>query len=339
MKVKEVRKMKFKGMNTVKILVLIGLIIFSFLAGLVKAADIEYPTKPVTLVVGHGPGGGASITAHIFAEGVKKYLTKPQPFIVFHKEGATGLVGVDYFLKEPQDGYTLDWFWDPSLLRMALEPQKFSFTLKDFIFLGGFAYNHYSLAVSNESPFKTFEDFSDYAKKNPGVLTYSTTGIGSGNHIAAEVLMSEAGFKLTHVPFKSGNDAALAMLGGHVSCTTSSVGMLSPYIKSGKARVLMIFDAKRSHELPDVPTAKEKGYDVLFFAWNSLIAGKGTPKPVLDTLAKLFKQTAGDPTVQSALIRAGWIPLNLGPEETEKKTNFEFERASKIFEKLGLVKK
>jgi tripartite-type tricarboxylate transporter receptor subunit TctC len=129
------------------------------------------------------------------------------------------------------------------------------------------------------------------------------------------------------------------MLGGHVSCIIQSIGTLNTHVKAGKARILMVFDVNRSSEVPDVPTAKEKGYNVDFSVWYSLAARKGTPKLVLDSLGKFFKQTAGDPTVQAALIKAGMIPMNLSPEEAEKRANFEFERASEIFGKLGLLVK
>ena len=91
--------------------------------------------------------------------------------------------------------------------------------------------------------------------------------------------------------------------------------------------------------MPDVPTAKEKGYNVLFSTWYSLVARKGTPKPILDTLARLFRQTADDPAIQSALVNAGMVPMNLSPEEDEKRANFEYERASQIFGRLGLLVK
>jgi tripartite-type tricarboxylate transporter receptor subunit TctC len=327
------------GKKTIKIFGLVGFITFFIVNAMALAAEGDFPNRPVNLIVGFDPGASASISAHIFADGVQKQLVKPQPFIINHKPGASGLLGADYFMKQPPDGYTLLWPAEGSFLRMAFEPQKFSFTLRDFAFLGGLTFSPYTLAVSNESPFKTFEEFADYAKKNPGVMTFSTTGIGSGNHIAAEVVMSEAGIKLTHVPFRSGNAATLAMLGGHVSCIIQSIGTLNTHVKGGKARVLLVFDDRRSPELPNVPTAKEKGYNVLFSTWYGLIARKETPRPVLDTLAKLFRQTAGDPAVQSALIRAGMVPMNLSPEDHEKRATFEYERASEIFGKLGLLVK
>jgi tripartite-type tricarboxylate transporter receptor subunit TctC len=333
-----------KGMRTFResmmtIAGLAGLGILMLLANPLLAAELDYPAKPVILNVGFAPGASASITGHIFAEGVQKYLPKPQPFIINHKPGASGMIAADYFMKQPADGYNLMWTPQDSYLRMALEPQKFSFTLKDFSYMGAFTYSPFTLSVNSESPFKAFEEFVEYAKKHPYEMTLSTPGIATGGHFTAEVFMKGAGIKLTHVPFAAGNPATLAMLGGHVTCTLMSIGTLSPHLKGGKARALVVFSEKRYPEFPDVPTCKEKGYDVLGFTWYSFVARKGTPKPVLDTLAQLLKQTADDTHVKSTLVNAGLVPWYLSPEETEKKVNQDYELFREIFGKLGLLGK
>ncbi len=129
----------------------------------------DYPARPVNIIVGMNPGGSASISAHIFAEHVQKYLAKPQPFIINHKPGASGMIGLDYVMKQPADGYNLFWASSDSPLRMALEPEKFSFKKEDFSYIGTFIYSPYTLSVNSEGPFKdkTFEDFIDYARKHP----------------------------------------------------------------------------------------------------------------------------------------------------------------------------
>lgn len=334
--------MKFIRRNTIKTLVLLGLVALSFLAGPVLAAGEDYPAKPVIITVGMNPGGSASISAHIFAESVKKYLDKPQPFIINHKPGASGMIGLDYVMKQPADGYNLFWASSDSPLRMALEPEKFSFKKEDFSYIGTFIYSPYTLSVNSEGPFKdkTFEDFIDYAKKHPGEMTISTPGIASGGHFTTEVFMNVTGIKLTHVPFVSGNPAMLAMLGGHVTCTMMSPGTIISHTRpGGKDRVLVVFDTKRYPELPNVPTCIEKGYNVIGHTYMVLVAKKGTPKPVLDTLVKLFKQTCNDPNAQSTILKGGMIPACLSPEETEKKVNQDFELIREIFGKLGLLGK
>ncbi len=152
--------------------------------------------------------------------------------------------------------------------------------------------------------------------------------------------MNVTGIKLTHVPFVSGNPATLAMLGGHVTSTMMSPGTIISHTRpGGKARVLAVFDTKRYPELPNVPTCIEKGYNVVGNTYMVLIARRGTPKPVLDTLVKLFNQVCSDPKAQSAMHSGGMVPACLTPEETEKKINQDFDLIRQIFGKLGLIGK
>jgi tripartite-type tricarboxylate transporter receptor subunit TctC len=333
--------MKMMLRKNIRRVILTGLFLLTFPAGYGLAASENYPTRPVTLNVGYAPGGSASISAHILMESVQKYLAKPQPFIINHKPGASGMLGADYFMKQPADGYNLLWATQDHPMRLAIEPQKFSFKKEDLIYIGTFGYCPFTLTVNSESPFNTFEEFIDYAKKHPGTVTYSTTGIGTANHITGEILMKQTGTQLIHVPFIAGNQATLAMLGGHVSCTIMSAATLTPHIKGGKARVLVVFDTKRFPDIPDVPTCKEKGFDVPGPAhtYNVMIAKKGTPKPVLDILEKLLRETANDPISQAGLSRAGFIPLYQGPEETRKMVYQDYEIAREVSDRLGLTMK
>ncbi len=306
--------------------------------GLVYAAGEDYPNRSVTINIGYAPGAAAGVGATIFSDQVQKFLPRSQPFLLNYKPGASGMVATDYFMKQPADGYNLMWMAVESVMRMALEPQKFPFTKEDFVYIGNFNYSPYILAVSQESPFKTFEEFVDYAKKNPSVVTYSTSGIASQGHLTGEILIRDAGIKLTHVPFPAGTPAALAMLGNHVTCTLSSIGTVSAYVKpGGKARGLVVFDEKRFSELPDVPTAKEKGYNIARDTYHFMVAKKGTPGPVIDILTKAFRQTATEPSVHTMLLKGGLISLYLGPEETAKKVNNDFAVTHDVFGKLGVV--
>ena len=314
--------------------------IFTILTGPVLASEGDYPTKPVTIHVGMPPGGMTSVSLHIVVEGLPRYLAKPQPFIINHKPGASGLVAADYVVKLPTDGYNLLSISIDAPLRMALEPEKISFKKEDFSYINTFAHAPYTLSVNNQSPFKTLEEFIEYAKKHPQEMTYSTSGIASGGHFVGEIFTNATGIKLTHVPFQGGNPALLAALGGHVSCTISTVGQMGTHIKpGGNARALTVFDDKRYPGSPDLPTAKEKGYDVVGGSYFFLAAKKGTPKPVLDILVNLFKQAGNDPKVVAALTNTGLIASRLGPEETERKVFRDYDLGRDIFGKLGLLEK
>ena len=306
-------------------------------SGPVSAANVDYPNRPVTITCGMAAGAGAAVAMQIFADGARKYLTT-QPIILNYKPGGTGLIATDYIMKQPADGYNLLWIPPDTPWRMALEPQKVSFTIKDFSYIGTFCSSPYVLGVNSESPYKTVEEFVASAKKRPGVMTFASSGIAGGAHFLGELLMKETGIKLTHVPFPSGNPAILSVLGGHTSCTIMTPGAFGAHIKpEGKARPLVVFAEKRFPGLPDVPTAKERGINIVRDAYFFLIAKKGTPQPILDILVKLFKQSAGDPGVHATLLKAGLLPSNLGPEETEKKVTRDYNEIFEVFGKLGLL--
>jgi tripartite-type tricarboxylate transporter receptor subunit TctC len=328
--------MKVAQKSATKLLVFLVLSGFGFFAlgASVFAAGEDYPVKPVNVISGYAPGGSAGNSAMIFTETLKKYLPKPQPFFVIHKAGATGMLAGDYFMKQPADGYTLWWATQDHGMRMAIEPEKFPFTLEDFIYIGTFAYTPYTLTVNAQSSIKTFEEFIDYAKNHPWEMTYSSVGMLSGNHLNLELLMRATGIKVTHVPFPSGTAAVLALLGGHVTCNGGSIGLFGSHVKpGGKARILVVFDTKRSPDFPDVPTAREKGYDIISYHYVVLIAKNGTPKPVLNTLLRVFKQAADDPDAKSALLNAQLIPLYLNPAETGKMVRLDFDRSREVFGK------
>lgn len=332
--------MRFVGTSKAMLFVLLGLSVLAFLSGQVLAAAEDYPSRPVTIYSGMSPGAAAGVSAQIFCDAVQKHLAKPQPFLVNFKPGANGMVALDYLTKQPADGYSLFWLTPENTLSLAKDPQKFSFTLKDFSFIGTMAYSPFVMAVKKDSPYKTFEDFVDFSKKHPGDFSIGLTGIGAQNHLVAELLMMKLGIKLTLAPFAGGAPAVVALLGGHISCYIGSIGSMSAHLKpEGTLRALVNFDSKRAPELPDVPTYKEKGIDIERVTYMVCMAKKGTPKPVLDTLAKLFRQVADEQKVKTALVSAGFVPLNLGPEETENKVSQDFATASEVFKKLGLAGK
>lgn len=341
MKIKGDKEMKSKRKNRMKPLVLIGLGALALVVIPVLGACEDYPTKPVVIITGMAPGAAAGIGAQILGEGVQKYLSKPQSFMVNYKLGASGMIAMEYFMKQPADGYNLVWVNPNQVARMANYPHQYSFTKENLSYLRTIVTAPFVLAVSNESPYKTFEDFIDYAKSHPGELSYGHPGLAGDIHLYMEMFLSIIGIKLTAIPFAGGAPAVTALLGGHVTCYMGSTVTLGDHIKPGSGlRVLVALASKRLPDFPEVPTSLEKGYNVGDpGAFQMVVAKKGTPKPILDTLIKAFEKTIDDSNVRTNLINAGFIPLNWGPEETEMKFNREFESFREIYKKLGLKEK
>jgi tripartite-type tricarboxylate transporter receptor subunit TctC len=318
--------------------ILTGLGLFTFLAEPAVALAQDYPVKPINIYVGFSPGGAGSNSIHIFAEGAKKYLSKPQPILIINKPGASTAIAADFVLKQPADGYSLFLFPTDICGKLAKDGHQLSFKMEDFIPIGTYGMSPQMLVVGKEkSPFKTLDDFLDYAKKHPEQLSYGSTGVGSIDHLTAEIFMLQCGIKLNQIPLGGGAPKVPALLGGHVDCAFTTPGSVLDHIKPGGGlRVLVVLTPQRWPDLPDVPTCLEKGYNVDRSFWCALAASKGTPQPVLDILQKVFEKTTNDPQVKANLLRIGFIPLNWSPEETKKIAKKEFDLAKDFYKKIGL---
>jgi len=325
--------------NVVKALFLGGAMVILSLRGAVLTLAEDYPVRPITIHVGFAPGAASGNSAQVFAEGVKKYLPTPQPVLVNFKPGASSAIAADFVLKQPADGYNLFWFPVDLVGKLAKDGNQLSFKMEDFIPIGCMGESPGMLTVNSEkSPFLKFEDFLEYAKKNPGKLSYGTPGIGSVIHLSGEIFQMRCGIKLNHIPFSGGAPAMTALLGGHTDCYLGSPGTYGAQIKPGGGlRVLTVFAKERWPELVDVPTCLEKGYDVDRVSWYYLAAPKGTSQNALDFLLTAFKKTANDPQVKTSLFKLGFTPVYIGPEETKKKARAEFEVAKEIYKKVGLL--
>lgn len=326
--------MKFILKNIIKIGSLVGLSALTLLAGPMLAVAQDYPNKPITIVVGFAPGGSAGNSALIFAEGVKKYLL--QPVLVNFKPGAATAVAADFVLKQPADGYNLFSFGVDICGKLAKDGHMLSFKMEDFIPIGIFEFTPHILVVRKENtPIKTFDEFLDYAKKNPGQLSFGMPGIGSGPHLTAEIMMSKWGIKLNLIPFPGVAQIISTMLGGHLDCTVTTPGSAGDHINPGGGlRTIMIFDTQRWPDLPDVLTSLEKGYDIKRRAWHGLAAPKGTPQPVLNILLEAFKKTANDPQMKANLFRLGFLATPFDPEEMKKTAKEEFDLAKEVYKRV-----
>jgi len=325
--------------SKVKALGFLGLSILFILLWASWGETQDYPAKPITINLGSPPGAAGGISAQIFAEGARKYLPKSQPILLNYKPGAASAVAADFVLKQPADGYNLLWVVQDLLVKLAKDGPQLSFKKEDFIPIGIIGASPPLLTINKQKrPFMKLEDFLDYAKKNPESLSYGSVGLGSGTHLTGEIFQMLCGIKLNHVPFQGGAPVVTALLGGHIDLCVLTAGSVRANLEpAGDLRALAVFAPERFHEVPDVPTFMEKGYDIDRNNWYALAAPKGTPQALVDTLVRVFRKTGDDPEVKAALMKAGYAPLNLGPEETGKRFNREYEFAQEIFKKLGMM--
>lgn len=299
-----------------------------------------FPVRPINLYIGYSPGGGATHTGNIFAEGMKKYLK--QPVVVNFKPGAVQAICAEFIINSKPDGYTLFWVsYGELIAKVAKDGSMLKFRLEDLDSLGCGPYSPYTLAVNAESPWKNVEDLIAEARKSPGKLTHSSAGVGSPTHLLSELFARKTGIVLNHVPFSGGGPYITAMLGKHVDMSVASGSTFGSHIMPGGGlRCLVVFDQKRLPDIPDVPTAVETGIDITYKAWFGLAAPRMLPKAVRATLIEASKNTVEDPEINSRLKKAlvGVTNIYLSPEELDKKIQEEYRLVEDVLKQTGLLK-
>ncbi|MGH2356995.1 MAG: Bug family tripartite tricarboxylate transporter substrate binding protein [Candidatus Limnocylindria bacterium] len=273
------------------------------LAVTVAGAQEAYPSRPITVVAPFPPGGVADLTARPVAATLEKVLKNPVG--VVNKTGAAGAVGMQHVAASKPDGYTLLL----ALSSIAIIPEADrifdrtpAFTVDQFAPIALISADPTILVVRAESPWKTAREFIDDAKKRPGQISYSSSGIYGTLHMAMELLSHAAGVKLRHIPATGAGPAMTAILGGHVDALASGPSVVIPHIESGKLRPLAGWGDRRVAALPEVPTFKELGYpDAEFYIWAGLFAPKATPEPALARLRDAMKAVVADAEFKAAM--------------------------------------
>ncbi|HUL36780.1 MAG TPA: tripartite tricarboxylate transporter substrate binding protein, partial [Thermodesulfobacteriota bacterium] len=239
---------------------------------------------------------------------------------------------------EKPDGYTIANTSSATLGRIPhLQPVPYNAQepLKDFIPIISYSYYLYGLAVKSDSPWKTFEEFIAYAKANPGKIRYSTSGVGTGQHLAMEYVAMKEKIKWTHVPFATSPQAVAAVMGGHVEAT-SQTPEWKENVDAGSMRLLICWNDKRMPFYPKVPTLKEKGYDFSVQAIILLYAPANTSKEVIAALSKAFGQASEADEVKEILNRLSYPHDIKESEELIQIIKKDYELNGKLFKELGL---
>lgn len=251
----------------------------------------DYPTKPVNILVGFAPGDSIDVSARAVASKAEQYLG--QPLIVSNRSGGVGAVVAGIIAKAKPDGYNLGCITTVTFTR-ALQFDTVPYKLQDFVPIMHYGLAQTGIIVAKDSPWKTFRELVEYAKKNPGKIKYGTLGAWSLPHISMELVAMKEGIQWTHIPFQGGAPAITALLGGHVA--VAGVGsQFVPFVKEGSARLLATQGEKRMKKFPDIPTFRELGYDFINDAAFLFAAPKGTPLPIVKRLDEAFRKAMDDP--------------------------------------------
>ena len=317
------------------VLALAALVVAVLAADSTGAAD--YPTREIEFIVSFPAGGPADTGARIIAPKMSSLLGTP--VVVVNKVGGGGAVGTDYAAKAKPDGYTVYAATNSVLTISPIILKNLPYRASDFTPIGAYASDLGVITARAGGPAKTLEEFVEYAKKNPGKLSYGSAGLGTVSFFTMELFKQAYGLDIAHVPFQGTGPVKNAIMGGHVAIATSGFGSLAPVIKSGDLIPLVTTSPKRVAGFPNVPTMAEKGFpEASLNIWLGLYVPARTPKPVVDVLVKALAQAAKDPAVSAAIEKAGMHPDYKDPTETQKTLETETATVAKVAEKAGLTK-
>ena len=295
-----------------------------------SAADDDYPSKPVRIVVPFAPGGSTDVVARILAD--KLGAEFKQTFVVENRAGASGNIGADVVAKAPPDGYTLLMGTTGVLAinkylftNMAFDPER------DFVPVSYTSLITNILVVNPQVPARTVPDLVKLAQDKPGGLTFASSGAGSSTHLSGELFKSLAGVNILHIPYKGSSQALVDVIGGQVTMLFDNAPSSMPFIEQGKLRAIAVTSMKRLPNLPDVPTIDEagvKGYESL--SWSGIMAPLGTPRPVIDKINAAIERALPAEDVRRKFAALGIEAVGGPPEAFARHIRAESEKWGRL---------
>ena len=304
-------------------------------AGTACAAADGYPDKPIRLIVPVPAGGTPDVVARMVTPGLSSALG--QQFVVDNRGGAGGLIGAELAARATPDGYTLLLSSPGPLTILPHLQKKIAYDpLRDFVPIGLISVGPFLLITHPSVPAKSVKELIALAKAEPGKLNYASAGNGAANHLAMELFKTMAGVDITHVPYKGAPQAVTDVLAGHMNMMFNSIAPVIQHIRAGRVRVLGIGSAKRSPQLPDVPTIGEAGvpgYEAV--SWFGLLAPANTPKPIVTQLNRVLAQVVHKPETRVQFEAQGADPVGSSPEEFAALIRRESARYAKVVKSSG----
>ncbi len=297
-----------------------------------------YPTKPVRMISPSGAGGPVDVICRLVAQGLTDVLK--QQVVVENRVGAAGLIGTEFVSKAAPDGYTLLFgFSGPLAIVPNLNPNTPYDPVADLAPVSQVAAAPYVLLVHPSVPAKTVKELVALAKSRPGKMNFGSGGVGVGIHMASELFSHIAGIRMVHVPYKGAAPAMTAVIAGEVDLMFNGIPPTLPHIKAGRVRVIAIGSAKRTDLLPGVPTVQESGVDFATEGWYGVVAPKGTPQPVIDTLHKALVQAMGSAEMKANMAKMAVETSATTPAEFGKFIRSENQRWGQVIKAAGIKMK
>jgi len=297
-----------------------------------RAFAAAYPERPIAFICPWPAGGTADMTMRALCQAATRTLG--QNLVVDNRAGASGMIGLRALASAKPDGYTIGQI-PISVTRFAQLGTVQLDPLKDLTFIARTSGQTFGIAVNSDSPWKTLEEFVAAAKAKPGKVTYGSAGIGGATHVGMEEFALAAGVQFNHVPYKGGAPALLDLVGGQIDALADSSSW-APYVKSGKLRLLATWGEQRIQEFPDVPTLKERGFDVVVAAPNGVGGPKGLEPAVSDRLREAFKAAAASSEFAAACAKIDAPLMYQDGPEYEKYVQEVYRKETDLIERLKL---
>ena len=294
----------------------------------------SFPAKPIRMVIPFAPGGGTDLIGRLSASRLSESMG--QPVVVETRPGASGVLGVEFGVKAPPDGYTLtllvsNYSSYPSLFKLSFDP------VKDIQPVIQLSQGPMVVAVHPSVPAKNVRELIGLAKKNPGALNYASTGHGAVSHLAVEHFGLMAGVQLTHIPYKGTGPALLDVVSGNVTVIFGSVLPTLPFVRNGKLRGIAVTTTTRIAAQPGLPTIAESGlpeYEAI--NWNGVILPRGTPRPIVDRYNAEFGRMLKSRDVVERLEGDGSSPVGGSPEAFGERLAKEIALWTKVIARAGV---
>lgn len=295
----------------------------------------QYPSQTIQLVIPAAPGDGGDIAGRLLMEELSKILNTP--FVAVNKPGASASVGTDFVAKSKKDGYTLLYGITAGTVYAPAQTETPYDPIRDLEPLGFTMFFPCLFSVQSESPWRSFSEVIEYAKKNPGKFRTSTLGVGSINHLQLEIIKSITNTDISMIPFKGAVPAVTGLLGGHVEATFIGRPVSEPHHKSGKLRALLV-DRKLA-DMPNVPVLKDLGYNRdLPSPWSAIYGPAGLPEEVKKVLVPAIEKAMKSPAILAKLKEMYFLPEYKAPAEHRKLLIEDFETAKEMLKKISTGK-
>ena len=319
---------------------IVGMFLFVCLVSMGGTAAIQaqpYPNRPIQMIDSFDPGTTGDITGRHLAEEMGKVLGTQVP--VINKPGASMNIGADAVAKSKKDGYTIGYTAGSAMVySKASNPETVPYDpFKDLEPLGVHVFFSNVVAVLESSPWRTFAELLDYAKKNPRKLRIGTIGIGSTPHYCIAMTESLTGAQFTHIPLKGGQLVITSLLGGHLEVIYTAPSQILPHVRAGKVRALLL--SKKTPQFPDVPTMIDLGYKQdLLSSWFAVYAPSGIPEEARKVLIPAIEKSVMVPEMKPKMEKLGFVVDYKSPAEHLKLMKEEYETAIALASKMGLQK-